>query len=74
MFDPLYQPSPTKLSMLNQGIGNKRLVICKKICESLGGGIQVESTDRLGTVFTFGMEVLYYWQNLLLDQAYESED
>lgn len=33
------------------------LHICKNICEALGGWINIQSTENVGSTFTFAIEV-----------------
>ena len=55
VFDPFYcSPYSQNLNPTGIGVG---LSICKQICESLGGNIQVFSAPNCGSNFVFTMDV-----------------
>ena len=57
VFQPYYKSHNIHSQSLNlhgHGLG---LNICKKICESLGGYIEVKTQLHLGSIFTFAIDV-----------------
>ena len=57
VFNPYYKTQNIHSQRLNTHGHGLGLNICKKICESLGGSIEVETQLHIGSTFTFAIDV-----------------